>query len=173
MSKMDYWEQGNMIFVTSGQRFGLTPDCRTVCIGSLTDSQTKQDVSQPIETHVKDTQYTPLINVTDNSKLRAEPRAGEMLAVSEKNKGAEGKGINQYTEVQSHDVTAPPTLAELGITPMQSSRWQLEATIPEERLCVICGLPVPGRRIDRRYCSARCRKIASRGKQLMRGEIIK
>lgn len=32
--------------------------------------------------------------------------------------------------------------------------------------CLICGSPVPGKRLDRRYCSAKCRKRASRGKQL-------
>ena len=32
--------------------------------------------------------------------------------------------------------------------------------------CIICGKSVPGKRVDRKYCSARCRKVASRGKQL-------
>jgi hypothetical protein len=40
-----------------------------------------------------------------------------------------------------------------------------------DNLCVICGSLVPGKRIDRHYCSARCRKRASRqGKQL---ELVK
>jgi hypothetical protein len=35
-------------------------------------------------------------------------------------------------------------------------------------LCVVCGSRVEGKRIDRHYCSARCRKRASRqGKQLV------
>ena len=58
-------------------------------------------------------------------KLRAERRAGEMLAEMDKNKGAQGVGV------PSHDVTAP-TLADLGLSKMQSSRWQAEATVPEE-----------------------------------------
>jgi hypothetical protein len=97
-----FWLPGDQIFVVDGQRFGLTPDCRTVCIGLLNDSQEQQDISQPIETPAKDTQDTPQIHVTDNSKV----------------------------------------------------------------LCFICNNPVLGRRLDRRYCSARCRKVASRGKQL-------
>ena len=60
-------------------------------------------------------------------KLRAERRAGEML----KEQILHGGG--RPTEKPSHDVivSSVPTLAELGITPMQSQRWQLEATILE------------------------------------------
>jgi hypothetical protein len=45
----------------------------------------------------------------------------------EKNKGARGSGSNQH-EVRSHDVTAPK-LSELGISKMQSSRWQMLADL--------------------------------------------
>ncbi len=64
-------------------------------------------------------------------RLRAERRAGEMLAGMEKNRGAEGVGSNQY-EVRFRDETAPaPTLADMGITKGQSSRWQQLASVPE------------------------------------------
>ena len=54
-------------------------------------------------------------------KLRAERRAGELLGEMEKHPG----GL-------SHDVTTPPPkLAELGISGMQSSRWQTEASVSE------------------------------------------
>ena len=56
-------------------------------------------------------------------KLRAERRAGEILAEMEKNKGARGKGV------RFHDESAP-TLAELGISQAQSHRWQKIARIP-------------------------------------------
>jgi hypothetical protein len=36
----------------------------------------------------------------------------------------------------------------------------------QSKSCVLCGGQVPGKRSDRRFCSVRCRKIASRGKQL-------
>lgn len=64
-------------------------------------------------------------------KIRAERKAGEMLARMPKNEGAKGTGSNQY-EVRSLDVTAPPTLEELGIEKMQSSRWQTIASLPVE-----------------------------------------
>ncbi len=46
------------------------------------------------------------------------------MAEMDKNKGA---------ATRFHDVTAsPPKLADLGINRKQSSRWQLEASVPEE-----------------------------------------
>lgn len=59
-------------------------------------------------------------------KLRAERRAGEILKEQERNKGARGVGV------PFHDETAP-TYEELGITRLQSHRWQLEASVPEEK----------------------------------------
>lgn len=60
-------------------------------------------------------------------KLRAERRLGEMLGEMEKHEGG------RPTENRSHAVSGlPPTLKQLGIAPMQSSRWQREATIPED-----------------------------------------
>ena len=56
-------------------------------------------------------------------KLRAERKGGELLGEMELSKGA---------ATLSHDVTALPTLSELGIGRMQSSRWQLIASLPEE-----------------------------------------
>lgn len=64
-------------------------------------------------------------------KLRAERRAGEMLKEgAEKGSRDQGKGGNRKS--QSHDVTVKPaTLDEIGISKMQSSRWQAIASIPE------------------------------------------
>jgi phage N-6-adenine-methyltransferase len=60
-------------------------------------------------------------------KLRAERKAGEMLAAMEKNAGAATPGT------RSQDVTAlPPSLSDLGIDKMQSSRWQREAKVDDE-----------------------------------------
>jgi len=60
-------------------------------------------------------------------KIRAERRAGELLREQEKHPpGPEKKD-------QSHDVTDPPKLSDIGISKMQSSRWQAIASIPEEK----------------------------------------
>ena len=55
-------------------------------------------------------------------KLRAERRAGELLLATEKNAGGRNR---------SHRATGFPTLAELGINKTQSSRWQMQASLPE------------------------------------------
>lgn len=62
-------------------------------------------------------------------KLRAERRAGEMLGETELSKGGEW----EHKEHQLHDVTGALTLEDLGISKIQSHRWQLEAGVPEEQ----------------------------------------
>jgi phage N-6-adenine-methyltransferase len=59
-------------------------------------------------------------------KLRAERKAGEMLAIRD-----DAKGRNQHTLEGAVIVTAP-SLAELGVTQNQSKRWQREAKVDEE-----------------------------------------
>jgi len=58
-------------------------------------------------------------------KIRAERKAGEMLAQMPKFHGA------RPSDTGSHDVT-PLELSDLGIEKMQSSRWQAIANLPEE-----------------------------------------
>ena len=60
-------------------------------------------------------------------KLHAERRAGELLGEMEKHTG----GRPPENPLQA--VTGlPPTLAETGVTRIQSYRWQLEASVPAE-----------------------------------------
>ncbi len=73
--------------------------------------------------------HWPIWCVVDGDRVllcrETESRAGEMLAGMEKAKGAEGNSSNQHKqEVRSNDVTAPPTLSEIGITKRQSADWQ-------------------------------------------------
>ncbi len=59
-------------------------------------------------------------------KIRAERRAGELLQETDKNRGGRPtKSRNTMIQVSG------PTLMELGVTRMQSSRWQTIANIPE------------------------------------------
>lgn len=57
-------------------------------------------------------------------KIRAERKAGEMLAEMPKAQGASVEGW----KTRSHDVT---TLEDMGIEKMQSSRWQAIASLPD------------------------------------------
>jgi hypothetical protein len=62
-------------------------------------------------------------------KIRAERRLGEALARLEKAKG----GGDQRCDHRSHDATGGPlTLADIGITRTQSSRWQAMASVPPD-----------------------------------------
>lgn len=61
-------------------------------------------------------------------KIRAERRAGELLAEMEKAKG----GGDTSTGSRVEPVQEPPTLAQIGVTKQQSHRWQRAAHIPEE-----------------------------------------
>lgn len=65
-------------------------------------------------------------------KIRAERRAGEMLAEMEKNPGTKGQLIGPG--IIGGNTMQPPTipkLEDLGISKMQSHRWQIEADVPE------------------------------------------
>lgn len=66
-------------------------------------------------------------------KLRAERKAGTLLAEMEKSKGIQFSGRNADGSVRRlHDETADaPTLADIGITKIQSYRFQRVARIPE------------------------------------------
>jgi len=62
--------------------------------------------------------------------VRASRRAGEMLAEMPKNKGLNGSSVTGNTVLPVRDDT--PTLEEIGLTKMQSSRFQAIASIPQE-----------------------------------------
>lgn len=67
-------------------------------------------------------------------RLRAEIRAGELLAEMEKNKGvagqAEGRKVSGGIKLRPPETKSAPTLSDLGITKTQSSRWQKLAALP-------------------------------------------
>jgi N6-adenosine-specific RNA methylase IME4 len=63
--------------------------------------------------------------------LRWQRRAGEMLKEGGDKRDRAVRGQAQIEK--SHDVTfKPPTLSEIGISKMESSRWQAVASVPEE-----------------------------------------
>jgi len=86
-------------------------------------------------------------------RVRAERKCGQMLRDTEKAKGAAGTSSNQYQkEVQSHDVTAPKTLSDMGITKDQSSTWQKLANVPEDEF--EAAITMPGTKPSARHIIA-------------------
>lgn len=65
-------------------------------------------------------------------KIRAERRAGEILQETEKAKGSDYAGRLDLDGNRVLPSNPPPTLEEIGITKIQSSRWQATASLPED-----------------------------------------
>jgi len=66
-------------------------------------------------------------NAAAEIKLRAERKAGEMLAGMEMRDGGDAARARSQAATE-----LPPSLDDLGLTKDQSSRWQREAKVPEE-----------------------------------------
>lgn len=92
-----------------------------------------RDKAEAMAAYARQAKDVELITWATEIKVRAERRAGQMLAEMPKAVGAKGSGSNQH-EVRSHDVTAPnTTLADLGVTKNESSRWQKLAAVTDEQ----------------------------------------
>lgn len=72
-----------------------------------------------------------IVNDAAEIKIRAEYKAGQLLKEMQE-RGERDKGKGGDRKSQSHDVTVKPTLAALGVSKNESSRWQIMASIPEE-----------------------------------------
>jgi hypothetical protein len=79
--------------------------------------------------YAKQAKDDELISFATEIKLRAERRAGELLATMPKAKG----GGDTSTGSRAQPVQEPPTLADLGVTKTQSSKWQKLAALPEDK----------------------------------------
>ena len=89
-----------------------------------------RDVAIAAQEYARQAKDRELIDSATEIRERAERRAGQLLRQMEKNKGARGTGSNQH-QVRSPDATAP-TLAHIGVTKSQSSRWQRKADMSED-----------------------------------------
>src|SRR5258708_10746800 len=91
---------------------------------SVDEAKGIRDRAEALRIYAKQSgQSLEVVNRCAEIKLSAERRAGEILLDMEKNKGARGKGVPCRDE-------SAPTLAELGISQVQSHRWQKIASIP-------------------------------------------
>jgi len=93
---------------------------RAVEQGTVSVSLASQVVALPDD-------HCDLIKYATEIRVRAQRKAGEMLAQTEKSEGAKGIGTSA---VDSNDRT--PTLADMGITKDQSSNWQALASMSEQ-----------------------------------------
>ena len=91
-----------------------------------------RDKARAMEVYLRQAKNTEAERRACEIRLRAERKAGSLLAEKEKAKAAPG---NQYTgPVTPVDWSnSPPTLRDLGISKKQSSDWQRLAAVPEEQ----------------------------------------
>lgn len=88
-----------------------------------------RDKALAMAAYAKQAGDSQLIEMATEIRVRAERKAGEMLAAMPKATGAKGVGPIAVTSDYRNDGAA--TLAELGVTKAQSSRWQKLAAVPE------------------------------------------
>lgn len=98
-----------------------------------------RDKAEAMAAYARQAKDTELLQWATDIKVRAERKAGELLAASaasgERAGKADGgkKAAAERWGSTSHETTSyPPTLAEIGITKDQSSRWQSLAEMSEE-----------------------------------------
>jgi phage N-6-adenine-methyltransferase len=83
-----------------------------------------------LEAYAKQANDTELLQYATEIRLRAERRAGELLAaMPDTPRGRRPKELALDAQANSR----PPTLAELKITDTQSAKWQKLAALPEEK----------------------------------------
>ena len=94
----------------------------------IDDVKDIRDKAQAIEAYARQAKNDDMIRWATEIKLRAERRVGELLAETERAKGGNPK-LTPTLEAW----VGNPTLAEVGITPKQSSQFQAIASIPEQQ----------------------------------------
>lgn len=91
-----------------------------------------RDKAEAMAAYARQAKDTELIQYATEIKVRAERRAGEMLAAMPKAQGVKFNGRDEAGNFrQSHDDTSQ-TLAEIGVSKVQSSRWQSLAGMSDE-----------------------------------------
>ena len=92
-------------------------------------------------------------------RLRAEARAGELLATTPKAEGAKGNPGGRGAPVVRSPTATTQTLAELGVTKTQSSKWQKLAKLPRDKL-----------EIRIKHAQARVRGMTTSAPSFIKGE---
>ena len=86
------------------------------------------DQAERAAVYARQANDSDLIKYATEIRVRAQRRAGEMLAVTEKSEG----GRPSKTGTKEEPVCSAPTLEEIGVTKKQSSNWQALASMTDE-----------------------------------------
>ena len=88
-----------------------------------------RDKAEAMAAYARQAKDSELIQYATEIKVRAERRCGELLAATERNRGGDPKALATPYEAGRG---SPPTLAEMGLTQNESSRYQQLAAMPVE-----------------------------------------
>jgi N6-adenosine-specific RNA methylase IME4 len=104
--------------------------CRALAAAvSVDEVKNIRDKAMAMQVYAKQAKDRSLIENATELRMRAERRAGELLAEMEKNKGA----VPGKTGRKGKPALDPtPKLSDLGVTKTQSSRWQRFAALDDE-----------------------------------------
>jgi ParB family chromosome partitioning protein len=94
-----------------------------------------RDRAMALAEYARQAKDTELLQHATEIRLRAERRAGELLAAAPKALGGAEPGVGRAgrNAVADGDRIVPPALAELGVTKTQSSKWQGLAALPADK----------------------------------------
>jgi hypothetical protein len=95
-----------------------------------------RDKAEAVRVYAKQARDLDMQNMAAEIRIRAERRAGELLAELAKNPGSRGEGrpCKDGTKLRrsSRTTTYPPKLEEIGVTRDQSSKWQRLAKLIDD-----------------------------------------
>lgn len=107
--------------------------CRVIAtVTEVDEAKEIRDKAKALEVYAKQANNYAAENKAAEIRLRAERKCGELLAERQKATGADKGGRPDLDGRRKLPSNPPKTLAEMGLTKDQSSKFQKMAEIPEE-----------------------------------------